>query len=98
MLPQPKLIISQISSMNENHEVNGMARNIRVEKLTQTPIEKQEIEIVERKGVGHPDSMADGFAEAVSRALCNEYIKKCGTVLHHNPDQAEVVAGRYNPG
>lgn len=74
-----------------------MARNIRVEKLTQTPIEKQEIEIVERKGVGHPDSMADGFAEAVSRALCNEYIKKCGTVLHHNTDQVEVVAGRSCP-
>ncbi len=74
-----------------------MARNIRVEKITQTPIEKQEIEIVERKGVGHPDSMADGFAEAVSRALCNEYIKKCGTVLHHNTDQVEVVAGRSCP-
>lgn len=74
-----------------------MARNIRVEKITQTPIEKQEIELVERKGVGHPDSMADGFAEAVSRALCNEYIKKCGTVLHHNTDQVEVVAGRSSP-
>ncbi len=74
-----------------------MARNISVEKITQTPIEKQEIEIVERKGVGHPDSMADGFAEAVSRALCNEYIKKCGTVLHHNTDQVEVVAGRSHP-
>ncbi|HEY9206406.1 MAG TPA: methionine adenosyltransferase [Candidatus Methanoperedens sp.] len=74
-----------------------MARNIRVEKLTQTPIEKQEIEIVERKGVGHPDSMADGFAEAVSRSLCNEYIRKCGTVLHHNTDQVEVVAGRSCP-
>ena len=70
-----------------------MARNIRVEKITQTPIEKQEIEIVERKGVGHPDSMADGFAEAVSRALCNEYIKKFGTVLHHNTDQVEAAAG-----
>ncbi|MCE8423993.1 MAG: methionine adenosyltransferase [Candidatus Methanoperedens sp.] len=74
-----------------------MVRNIRVEKITQTPIEKQEIEIVERKGVGHPDSMADGFAEAVSRALCNEYIRKCGTVLHHNTDQVEVVAGRSHP-
>ena len=74
-----------------------MARNIRVEKITQTPIEKQEIEIVERKGVGHPDSMADGFAEAVSRALGNEYIKKFGTVLHHNTDQVEVVAGRSHP-
>jgi len=74
-----------------------MARNICVEKITQTPIEKQEIEIVERKGVGHPDSMADGFAEAVSRGLCNEYIKKIGTVLHHNTDQVEVVAGRSHP-
>src|SRR4030067_406644 len=74
-----------------------MARNIRVEKITQTPIEKQEVEIVERKGVGHPDSMADGFAEAVSRALCNEYIKKFGAVLHHNTDQVEVVAGRSHP-
>lgn len=74
-----------------------MARNIRIEKITQTPIEKQEIELVERKGVGHPDSIADGFAEAVSRALCNEYIKKCGTVLHHNTDQVEVVAGRSHP-
>jgi S-adenosylmethionine synthetase len=76
---------------------NLMARNIRVEKITQTPIEKQEIEIVERKGVGHPDSIADGFAEAVSRGLCNEYIKKFGTVLHHNTDQVEVVAGRSHP-
>lgn len=74
-----------------------MSRNIRVEKITQTPIEKQEIEIVERKGVGHPDSMADGFAESVSRALCNEYIRKCGTILHHNTDQVEVVAGRSHP-
>lgn len=74
-----------------------MGRNIRVEKLTQTPIEKQEIELVERKGVGHPDSIADGLAEAVSRALCNEYVIKCGTVLHHNTDQVEVVAGRSHP-
>jgi S-adenosylmethionine synthetase len=41
--------------------------------------------------------MADGFAEAVSRALCNEYIRRCGTVLHHNTDQVEVVAGRSHP-
>ncbi|HEY9245664.1 MAG TPA: methionine adenosyltransferase, partial [Candidatus Methanoperedens sp.] len=31
------------------------------------------------------------------RALCNEYIKKFGTVLHHNTDQVEVVAGRSCP-
>jgi S-adenosylmethionine synthetase len=74
-----------------------MTRNIRVEKIEQTPLKKQEVEIVERKGIGHPDSMADGFAEAVSRGLSNEYQNKFGTILHHNTDQVEVVAGRSSP-
>lgn len=74
-----------------------MTRNIKVEQAHQIPVEKQEIEIVERKGVGHPDSIADGLAEAVSRALSREYKKKCGAVLHHNTDQVEVVAGRSHP-
>lgn len=74
-----------------------MTRNIKVEQLHQIPVEKQEVEIVERKGIGHPDSIADGLAEAVSRALSKEYLKKCGAVLHHNTDQVEVVAGRSHP-
>ena len=40
-----------------------MKRNIKVERLNQKPIEQQEIELVERKGIGHPDSVADGLAE-----------------------------------
>ena len=74
-----------------------MARNIKVEELLQTPIEKQQIELVERKGIGHPDSISDGLAEAVSRALCKEYINKCGVVLHHNTDETQIVAGRSCP-
>lgn len=74
-----------------------MARNIKVEELFQTPIEKQRIELVERKGIGHPDSISDGLAEAVSRALCREYIGKCGAVLHHNTDETQIVAGRSSP-
>jgi len=74
-----------------------MTLNIKVEELLQTPIEKQRIELVERKGIGHPDSISDGLAEAVSRALCREYISKCGAVLHHNTDQTQIVAGRSFP-
>ncbi|AKB52665.1 Archaeal S-adenosylmethionine synthetase [Methanosarcina barkeri str. Wiesmoor] len=74
-----------------------MARNIKVEELFQTPVEKQRIELVERKGIGHPDSISDGLAEAVSRALCREYISKCGAVLHHNTDETQIVAGRSSP-
>ena len=40
------------------------------------PIEKSEFpEIVERKGVGHPDSVCDGAADACSRALCKYYFE-----------------------
>ncbi len=74
-----------------------MTRNIKVEELLQTPIEKQLIELVERKGIGHPDSISDGLAEAVSRALCREYINKCEAVLHHNTDETQIVAGRSCP-
>ena len=51
-----------------------MARNIYVEELIHTPIEEQGEEIVERKGIGHPDSIADGLAETVSCALCRMYV------------------------
>jgi len=33
--------------------------NVFVEELVHTPVEKQVIEIVERKGIGHPDSLAE---------------------------------------
>ncbi|KUG19832.1 MAG: methionine adenosyltransferase [Methanomicrobiaceae archaeon] len=74
-----------------------MKRNIKVKPLRQMPIDEQEIELVERKGIGHPDSLADGVAEAISRALCREYEEQCGAILHHNTDQGEVVAGASLP-
>lgn len=55
------------------------------------------MEIVERKGIGHPDSICDGIAEAVSVALCKMYKEKMGTVLHHNTDQVELVGGYAYP-
>ncbi len=72
-------------------------RNIIVEELVRTPVEMQKVELVERKGVGHPDSIADGIAEAISRALSREYIRRYGIILHHNTDQVEVVGGRAYP-
>jgi len=74
-----------------------LPRNINVEELIHTPIEEQGTEIVERKGVGHPDSMMDGIAEAVSRALCKMYIDRYGRILHHNTDQGEIVGGQSAP-
>ncbi len=72
-------------------------RNIVVEFQKEIPVEKQSVELVERKGIGHPDSLCDGIAESVSRALCREYIKRFGRVMHHNTDQVELVGGAANP-
>jgi len=74
-----------------------MKRNIQIEALNQIPLEKQRIELVERKCLGHPDSIADGIAESISQALCKEYLEEFGVVLHHNTDQGEVVAGESCP-
>ncbi len=57
-------------------------------------VEDQAVEIVERKGVGHPDSICDAVAEAISVELCRAYRERCGRVLHHNIDKGLLVAGR----
>ena len=74
-----------------------MSRNIFVEKLNQTYIEDLDIEIVERKGIGHPDSISDGIAESVSEALCKMYMDELGGVLHHNTDEVQITAGESSP-
>jgi len=74
-----------------------MARNIIVETLNQTYIEDQQTEIVERKGIGHPDSIADGISEAVSVGLCKLCNEEFGRILHHNTDETMVVGGQSAP-
>jgi S-adenosylmethionine synthetase len=71
--------------------------NIIIEEHRQIPIEQQRVELVERKGTGHPDSMCDAIMEQVSVALCREYLAVFGRVLHHNVDKGLLVAGRTEP-
>jgi S-adenosylmethionine synthetase len=47
-----------------------------------------QLEIVERKGLGHPDTICDALAENLSVALSRFYIERFGTILHHNVDKA----------
>lgn len=54
-------------------------------------------EMCEHKGVGHPDSICDGVAEAVSRALCRAYLDAYGAVQHYNVDKALLVGGESAP-
>ena len=74
-----------------------MARNVQVEQLKTVHIEDQAVELVERKGLGHPDSIADGISESVSRALSRLYLDEFGRILHHNTDETQVVGGASEP-
>ncbi|MEF8821007.1 MAG: methionine adenosyltransferase [Halovenus sp.] len=72
-------------------------RNIHVEPAAAQAVEDQHIEIVERKGIGHPDSICDGVAEEVARALAHEYLDRFGKLLHFNTDETQLVAGTAAP-
>jgi S-adenosylmethionine synthetase len=72
-------------------------RNVRVEPADGTRVADQRVEVVERKGIGHPDSICDGVAEAVSRALARAYLDRVGRVLHYNTDETQLVAGEAHP-
>ena len=56
-----------------------------------------EVEIVERKGLGHPDTLCDALAEEFSRALCRFYLERFGRLLHHNVDKVLLSGGVARP-
>jgi S-adenosylmethionine synthetase len=72
-------------------------RNIQIEEATHRPVTDQHVEIVERKGIGHPDSISDGVAEHVARTLAQEYLDRFGRVLHFNTDETQLAAGESAP-
>lgn len=55
---------------------------------------QEAVEIVERKGIGHPDTICDAVMESVAVELAQAYVKTCGRVLHFNADKAMLVAGQ----
>jgi S-adenosylmethionine synthetase len=71
-----------------------MERNLHVESIPGLAVRDFEVEIVERKGKGHPDSLTDGAAEEVSRGLCKYYKDEFGQILHHNVDKGILVGGK----
>ncbi len=65
---------------------------ITVQKFSVRPFE-----VVERKGLGHPDTLADGISESISRRLSRLYLDEFGEIMHHNVDKVLIVAGKSSP-
>ena len=65
-----------------------------VEALAERPVGRRRVEMVERKGIGHPDTICDSLVEAIAVALNRMYLERLGTVAHYNVDKALLVAGQ----
>jgi S-adenosylmethionine synthetase len=65
-----------------------------IEAVSGPPIAGRRIELVERKGLGHPDTICDSLVETVALALNRMYVQRLGVVAHYNVDKALLVAGQ----
>lgn len=70
---------------------------VTIHHLDCDPVASRSTEFVERKGIGHPDTICDGIAEAISRRLSRHYLDEFGRILHHNTDKVQLVAGTTTP-
>lgn len=75
-----------------------LSADIVVEALADVPVARRRIELVERKGLGHPDTICDSLVEAVSLALNRLYLEGAGVILHYNVDKALLAAGQCPKG
>lgn len=71
--------------------------NVFINKLGRTALEDQPLEICERKGLGHPDTICDSVMNEISIQLSKEYLHRFGAVLHHNVDKSLLAAGKSEP-
>lgn len=62
------------------------------------PVESHALEVVERKGIGHPDTLADGIAETISLAYSRYCQERFGVILHHNVDKSAIFGGLAEVG
>lgn len=68
-------------------------RNIVIEELRASEVYRQKVEVVERKGLGHPDYICDAIMEQVSVNLNQKYLDTLGSILHYNVDKGMLIAG-----
>ncbi|HYA30642.1 MAG TPA: methionine adenosyltransferase, partial [Acidobacteriota bacterium] len=69
-------------------------QTIHVEENAGSLPSEADVEIVERKGLGHPDTICDLVMERISQALSMAYLHHHGRILHHNCDKGLIVAGQ----
>jgi S-adenosylmethionine synthetase len=67
---------------------------IHIQQMRDPSAGETAVEIVERKGLGHPDTICDAVMEHISQALSRSYLERFDTILHYNCDKGLFVAGQ----
>ena len=71
--------------------------DVLLSQLHAPSLDDQVVEVVERKGKGHPDTICDALVEESSRALVQYYERHFGFPLHHNVDKSLLRGGSADP-
>lgn len=94
-------MISINDSAREGTNIEGLRggklMKISVGNLFGTRVGAQPVEVVERKGLGHPDSICDALCERLSNDLSRYYLDRHGAILHHNVDKCLLFGGVASP-
>lgn len=56
----------------------------------------ESFEVIERKGIGHPDTLSDALAETLSSTYSKYTLAHFGAILHHNFDKVGMMGGRVD--
>lgn len=68
-------------------------KNLLIYSSSKPKIDDTDFEVVERKGLGHPDTLCDTIAEKVSQAYSQYCQKHYGIILRHMVDKIALSGG-----
>jgi S-adenosylmethionine synthetase len=70
-------------------------KNGTVTIISRSPCWDKDFETIERKGKGHPDTIADALAAKISQSYAKYTMANCnGLILHHQIDKLMVLGGK----
>ncbi len=56
---------------------------VQIQEITAPAPGQLDADVVERKGLGHPDRICDLVMERISQALSRAYVERFGRILRH---------------
>ena len=75
-----------------------MYKDIIIYESGEKNVNNIEYEVVERKGIGHPDTICDTLAELISQNYSKYTLEKYGCIFRHMIDKITILGGSSKVG